>query len=164
MGMAPVAHVLWTKIMHYNPANPSWIGRDRFVLSNGHGCALLYTMLHLTGYNISLEDAKRFRQLNSITPGHPERSLEHGIEVTTGPLGQGISNAVGMALASEHLSARFHHEDVFDPFDGFVYCFCGDGCLMEGISSEASSLAGHLGLGRLIVSYDDTQISICVRV
>jgi transketolase len=159
MGMAPMAHALWTKVMNFNPSNPLWINRDRFVLSNGHACALLYTMLHLSGYpDFTLEELKRFRQIDSKTPGHPENHFP-GIEVTTGPLGQGISNAVGLAIAQEHLAKTFNKPG-FDVIDNYVYVFVGDGCLQEGIASEAASLAGHLGLGHLIVLYDDNQVTI----
>lgn len=156
MGMAPIAHLLWSEIMNFNPANPDWSNRDRFVLSNGHACALLYSMLHLSGYAVSIDDLKNFRQENSITPGHPENFATPGVEVSTGPLGQGISNAVGMAMGEKHLSAVYG-EDVCNHF---TYVLCGDGCLQEGVSSEASSLAGHLGLGKLIVYYDDNKVTI----
>lgn len=159
MGMAPMAHLLWSEFMRYNPRNPRWINRDRFVLSNGHACALLYTMLHLTGYDISIDDLKRFRQVGSKTPGHPESHETPGVEVTTGPLGQGLSNAVGMAIAEKHLAACFNKPD-FSVINNYVYVFCGDGCLQEGVTSEASSLAGHLGLGNLILLYDDNHITI----
>jgi len=164
MGMAPVAFVLWNKIMRYNPKNAKWWNRDRFVLSNGHGCTLLYSMLHLTGYSVmTLEDLKSFRMLKSKTPGHPEASSwnrnHDGIEVTTGPLGQGLSSAVGLAISQAHLAANYNKEG-FPLFDNYTYVFCGDGCLQEGITSEASSLAGHLGLGKLIVVYDDNKITI----
>jgi len=160
MGMAAIAHVLWTKFMRFNPSNPKWINRDRFVLSNGHACALLYTMLHLTGYDVSIEDLKAFRKVGSKTPGHPEANFHTpGVEVTTGPLGQGLTNAVGLAIASAHIAAEFNKEDM-TLFDNYVYVFCGDGCLQEGITSEASSLAGHLGLGNLILIYDDNSITI----
>lgn len=159
MGCAPMAHALWGSIMKYNPKNPKWSNRDRFVLSNGHSCALLYVMLHLTGYPLSMDDLKAFRQLGSITPGHPENHITAGVEVSTGPLGQGISNAVGLAIAQTHIAAHFNTED-FTVSDNFTYVICGDGCLQEGISSEASSLAGHLGLGKLIVLYDDNKITI----
>lgn len=159
MGMAAMAHTLWTKVMNYSPSNPEWINRDRFVLSNGHGCALLYTMLYLTGYEeFTLNDIKSFRQVGSKTAGHPENHYA-GIEVTTGPLGQGIANAVGLAAGQAHL-ASIYNRPGFDLFSNFTYVFCGDGCLMEGISAEAASLAGHLGLGQLIVLYDDNSISI----
>ncbi len=159
MGMADIAEVLWNDYMQHNPANPKWANRDRFVLSNGHGSMLLYSLLHLTGYALSIEDIKQFRQLHSKTPGHPEYGYAPGIETTTGPLGQGISNAVGMALAEKVLAAQFNkpgHEIV----DHHTYCFLGDGCLMEGISHESCSLAGALGLGKLIAFYDDNNISI----
>jgi len=159
MGMADIAEVLWNDYMQHNPANPKWANRDRFVLSNGHGSMLLYSLLHLTGYDLSIEDIKEFRQLHSKTPGHPEYGYAPGIETTTGPLGQGISNAVGMALAEKVLAGQFNkpgHEIV----DHHTYCFLGDGCLMEGISHESCSLAGALGLGKLIAFYDDNNISI----
>lgn len=159
MGCAPMAHVLWGSVMHYNPANPKWSNRDRFVLSNGHACALQYGMLHLTGYDLSLDDLKNFRQLHSKTPGHPECFATPGIEVCTGPLGQGISNAVGLAISETHLAATFNKPG-FDVVDHFTYVICGDGCLQEGVSSEACSLAGHLGLGKMIVLYDDNLITI----
>lgn len=159
LGMAPAAHVLWSKIMRFNPSNAKWLNRDRFVLSNGHGCALLYILLHLSGFKVSLDDLKQFRQLDSITPGHPEAGVTDGVELTTGPLGQGISNAVGLAIAREHLAATFNKPD-FPIFDNTTFVFCGDGCLMEGVASEACSLAGHLGLGNLVVIYDDNKISI----
>ncbi|MBK1617324.1 transketolase [Lamprobacter modestohalophilus] len=159
MGMADIAEVLWNDYMQHNPENPSWPDRDRFVLSNGHGSMLLYSLLHLTGYDLSIEDIKQFRQLHSKTPGHPEYGYAPGIETTTGPLGQGVSNGVGMALAEKVLAAQFNkpgHEIV----DHFTYVFLGDGCLMEGISHETCSLAGALGLGKLIAFYDDNNISI----
>jgi transketolase len=159
MGMADIAEVLWNDYMQHNPGNPDWPNRDRFVLSNGHGSMLIYSLLHLTGYDLSLEDIKQFRQLHSKTPGHPEYGYAPGIETTTGPLGQGISNAVGMALAEKVLAAQFNkpgHEIV----DHHTYCFLGDGCLMEGVSHESCSLAGALGLGKLIAFYDDNNISI----
>lgn len=159
MGMADVATVLWTQFLKHNPANPRWPNRDRFVLSAGHGSMLLYGLLHLSGYDLSLDEIKRFRQWGSLTPGHPENHLTPGVETTTGPLGQGITNAVGMALAEAWLAARYNRPD-FDVVDHFTYTIAGDGDLMEGISGEASSLAGHLGLGKLIVLYDDNQISI----
>eukprot|EP01121_Diplochlamys_sp_Union-15-3_P007329 TRINITY_DN1852_c0_g1_i3.p1 TRINITY_DN1852_c0_g1~~TRINITY_DN1852_c0_g1_i3.p1 ORF type:complete len:291 (+),score=58.23 TRINITY_DN1852_c0_g1_i3:64-936(+) len=159
MGMAPIAHLLWKKYLKYSPTHPDWPARDRFVLSNGHACALLYVMLHLTGYpDWTMDDLKAFRQLGSKTPGHPE-SLFPGIEVTTGPLGQGLTNAVGLAIAEAHLAATYNKEK-FTVIDNYTYVFCGDGCLQEGITSEASSLAGHLGLGKLIVFYDDNKITI----
>lgn len=159
MGCAPIACLLWQKLMAYNPADPGWANRDRFVLSNGHACALQYAMLHLTGYDVSLADLKAFRQLDSKTPGHPEVDHTPGVEVATGPLGQGMSNGVGLALGAAHMAATFNR-DGFDLIDNFTYVICGDGCMQEGITSEACSLAGHLGLGRLIVLYDDNKIQI----
>jgi len=159
MGMAPAAYVLWTKYMKHNPANPKWQNRDRFVLSAGHGSALLYSMLHLTGYRLSLDDLKNFRQWGSKTPGHPEFEPDLGIEVTTGPLGQGISNAVGMAIAQKYLANYFNREG-FPIIDYKIYVIASDGDLQEGVASEACSLAGHLGLDNLIVVYDDNHISI----
>lgn len=159
MGMAPAAHTLFSRFLHYNPANPKWINRDRWVLSNGHGCALQYIMLHLSGYPLTIEDLKQFRQLDSKTPGHPESFLTAGVEVTTGPLGQGFANAVGLAIAQEHLAATYNKEG-FPLLTNFTYVFCGDGCLQEGVCAEAASLAGHLGLGKLIVFYDDNKITI----
>ncbi|MFT4561743.1 MAG: transketolase [Gammaproteobacteria bacterium] len=159
MGMADIAEVLWRDFMRHNPTNPQWANRDRFVLSNGHGSMLLYSLLYLTGYDISIEELKRFRQLGSATPGHPEYRHTPGVETTTGPLGQGLANAVGMAIAERNLAAEFNR-DALDIVDHFTYACVGDGCLMEGISHEASALAGTLGLGKLIVIYDDNQISI----
>ena len=159
MGMAPAGYVLWTRHMRYNPRNPRWVNRDRFVLSAGHGCMLLYSLLHLTGFDLSLDDIKSFRQWGSKTPGHPEYGHTPGVEVTTGPLGQGISNAVGMALAQKYLAAYFNR-DGFPVVDYHVYVFAGDGDMQEGVSSEACSLGGHLGLNNLIVVYDDNSISI----
>lgn len=159
MGMADIAEVLWNDFMKHNPADPNWINRDRFVLSNGHGSMLLYALLHLTGYDLSIADLKNFRQLYSKTPGHPEFGHAPGVETTTGPLGQGIANAVGMALAEKILAAQFN-QDAQTVIDHFTYCFVGDGCLMEGISHEACSLAGTLKLGKLITFYDDNGISI----
>lgn len=159
MGCAPIAHMLFGSVMNYAPTHPKWFNRDRFVLSNGHACALLYAMLHLTGYPLDIEELKRFRQLGSLTPGHPENFMTAGVEVSTGPLGQGISNAVGLAIAEKHLAAHFNR-DGFNLIDHYTYVICGDGCLQEGVSSEASSLAGHLGLGKLIVCYDDNKITI----
>ncbi|TDJ64878.1 MAG: transketolase [Proteobacteria bacterium] len=159
MGMADIAEVLWRDFLRHNPANPSWMNRDRFVLSNGHGSMLLYCLLHLTGYDLSIDEIKRFRQFGSATPGHPEYGDTPGVETTTGPLGQGLANAVGMALAERNLAAQFNR-DSFDIIDHYTYVCAGDGCLMEGISHEACSLAGTLGLGKLIVIYDDNQISI----
>lgn len=146
MGCAPIAHVLFGEMMQFSAKNSKWVNRDRFVLSNGHACALLYAMLHLTGCDMSIDDLKKFRQLGSRTPGHPENFVTPGVEVSTGPLGQGISNAVGIAMAERHLAAVFNRPG-FDIIDNFTYVICGDGCLQEGISSEACSLAGHLGLG-----------------
>ncbi len=159
MGMADIAEVLWNGYLQHNPANPNWINRDRFVLSNGHGSMLIYSLLHLTGYELSLEDLKNFRQLHSKTAGHPEFGYAPGVETTTGPLGQGIANAVGMALAEKSLAAQFN-KDGHEVVDHYTYAFTGDGCLMEGISHEVCSLAGTLGLGKLIVFYDDNGISI----
>ncbi|UCH49469.1 MAG: transketolase [Betaproteobacteria bacterium] len=159
MGMADIAEVLWRKYLRHSPANPSWFNRDRFVLSNGHGSMLLYALLHLTGYDLPIDQIKAFRQLHSKTPGHPEYGLTPGVETTTGPLGQGLANAVGMAIAEQALAAEFNRPD-FKLVDHHTYAFVGDGCLMEGISHEACSLAGVLGLGKLIVMYDDNGISI----
>ncbi|KAI0713223.1 transketolase [Earliella scabrosa] len=159
MGMAPVSHVLFTRFFNANPKNSKWFNRDRFVLSNGHACALQYILLHLMGYKLSLDDLKQFRQIDSLTPGHPEAGHTDGIEVTTGPLGQGFSNAVGLAIAQAHLGATFN-KDGFDLINNYTYVFLGDGCLMEGVASEAASLAGHLQLGNLIAIYDDNHISI----
>ncbi|MGR8920666.1 MAG: transketolase [Gammaproteobacteria bacterium] len=159
LGMADIAEVLWRDYLAHNPANPGWFNRDRFVLSNGHGSMLLYALLHLTGYDLPLEEIRNFRQLDSMTPGHPEFGDTPGVETTTGPLGQGLANAVGMALAEKHLAARFNRPG-FDVVDHHTYVFAGDGCLMEGISHEACSLAGTLGLGKLVVVYDDNGISI----
>jgi transketolase len=159
MGMAPAAYVLWTKYLKHNPANPKWHNRDRFVLSAGHGSALLYSLLHLTGYDLSLDELKNFRQWGSKTPGHPEYDPELGVEVTTGPLGQGISNAVGMAIAQKYLTKYFNRQN-FPVIDYKIYVIASDGDLQEGVASEASSLAGHLGLDNLIVVYDDNHISI----
>lgn len=159
MGMADIAEVLWRDFLHHNPNNPNWTNRDRFVLSNGHGAMLLYSLLHLTGYELTIEDLKQFRQLHSKTPGHPEYGDTPGVETTTGPLGQGLANSVGMAIAERLMATRYNRPD-FDLIDHFTYAFCGDGCLMEGISHEACSLAGTLGLGKLIVLYDDNGISI----
>jgi transketolase len=159
MGMADIAEVLWRDYLNHNPNNPSWFNRDRFVLSNGHGSMLIYSLLHLTGYDVSIEDIKNFRQLGSITPGHPEYGDTPGVETTTGPLGQGLANAVGMAIAEKHLASVFNRRE-FNLIDHKTYVFVGDGCLMEGISHEACGLAGALGLGKLIVMYDDNGISI----
>ena len=159
MGMADIAEVLWNGMLNHNPANPKWPNRDRFVLSNGHGSMLIYALLHLTGYDVSIEDIKQFRQLHSKTPGHPEYGYTPGVETTTGPLGQGLANAVGMALAEKTLAAQFNREG-HAIVDHHTWVFLGDGCLMEGVSHEASSLAGTLGLGKLIAVYDDNGISI----
>jgi transketolase len=159
MGMAEIGVALWHRHLRHNPANPAWANRDRFVLSNGHGSMLLYALLHLTGYDLPMEELKRFRQLGSKTPGHPEHGHTPGVETTTGPLGQGVANAVGMALAEKLLAARFNRPG-FELIDHHTYVFLGDGCLMEGISHEACSLAGTLGLGKLIAIYDDNGISI----
>ena len=159
MGMADIAEVLWRDFLKHNPTNPKWADRDRFVLSNGHGSMLIYSLLHLTGYDLSIEDLKQFRQLHSKTPGHPEYGYAPGVETTTGPLGQGITNAVGMAIAEKTLAGQFNREG-HEIVDHYTYAFLGDGCLMEGISHEACSLAGTLGLGKLIAFYDDNNISI----
>ncbi|MCT8661320.1 transketolase [Glaesserella parasuis] len=159
MGMADVAEVLWRDFLSHNPTNPAWANRDRFILSNGHGSMLIYSLLHLTGYDLSIEDLKQFRQLHSKTPGHPEYGYAPGVETTTGPLGQGITNAVGMAIAEKTLAAQFNREG-HEIVNHYTYAFLGDGCLMEGISHEACSLAGTLGLGKLIAFYDDNNISI----
>ena len=163
MGMADVAVALWTRHLRHNPCDPKWIGRDRFILSNGHGSMLQYALLHLTGYDLSIEDLKAFRQWHSKTPGHPEVDVTPGVETTTGPLGQGIGNAVGMALAEKMLAAEFNRPG-FDVIDNYTYCFLGDGCLMEGISHEVCSLAGTWKLNKLIVIYDDNGISIDGKV
>ena len=159
MGMADIAEVLWNSFIKHNPTNPKWSDRDRFVLSNGHGSMLIYSLLHLSGYDLPIDELKQFRQLHSKTPGHPEYNYTPGVETTTGPLGAGISNAVGMAIAEKTLAAHFNRTD-FDIVDHYTYCFLGDGCLMEGISHEACSLAGTLGLGKLIAFWDDNGISI----
>ena len=159
MGAAPLAYSVWADNMIHNPFNPKFTNRDRFVLSAGHGSMLLYSLLHLFGYGLTIEDLKNFRQLNSKTPGHPEYNHTPGIETTTGPLGQGVANAVGMALAESHLSAKFNREG-FPVVDHYTYAICGDGCMMEGIESEAASFAGTMGLGKLILLYDDNEISI----
>ncbi|MCS5691568.1 transketolase [Cyanobium sp. FGCU-6] len=160
MGCAPMAYALWDKILRHNPRNPKWFNRDRFVLSAGHGCMLLYALLHLTGYDsVTLDDIKQFRQWGSRTPGHPETFETAGVEVTTGPLGQGIANAVGLAMAEAHLAAKFNKSDV-KLVDHYTYVIMGDGCHQEGVSGEAASLAGHLGLGKLIALYDDNHITI----
>lgn len=159
MGMADIAEVLWRGVFKHNPKNPNWINRDRFVLSNGHGSMLQYALLHLTGYDLSIDDLKQFRQLHSRTPGHPEYGYTAGVETTTGPLGQGIANAVGFAIAEKTLAAQFNREG-FEVIDHYTYTFLGDGCLMEGISHEVCSLAGTLKLGKLVAFYDDNGISI----
>ncbi|WP_028864310.1 transketolase, partial [Psychromonas aquimarina] len=159
MGMADIAEVLWRDFLKHNPTNPQWADRDRFVLSNGHGSMLIYSLLHLSGYELSIDDLKSFRQLHSKTPGHPEYDYTPGVETTTGPLGQGVTNAVGMAIAEKSLAAQFNREG-HDIVDHHTYTFLGDGCLMEGISHEACSLAGTLGLGKLIAFWDDNGISI----
>ena len=163
MGMAEIAEVLWRRHLRHNPANPRWADRDRFVLSNGHGSMLLYALLHLTGYDLPMSQLKQFRQLHSRTPGHPEYGITHGVETTTGPLGQGICNAVGLAIAEQLLAQEFNRPG-FEIVSHYTYVFLGDGCLMEGISHEACSLAGTLGLGKLIACYDDNGISIDGRV
>ena len=163
MGMADIAIALWTRHLRHNPTNPKWIGRDRFILSNGHGSMLQYALLHLTGYDLTIEDLKSFRQWHSKTPGHPEVDVTPGVETTTGPLGQGIGNAVGMALAERMLAAEFNRPG-FDVVNNYTYCFLGDGCLMEGISHEVCSLAGTWKLNKLIVIYDDNGISIDGKV
>src|SRR5216684_1911795 len=159
LGAAPMAYVLWTRFLRYNPRNPKWEDRDRFVLSAGHGSMLLYALLHLTGYDLSLDEIKNFRQWGSKTPGHPEYGLTPGIEITTGPLGQGFANGVGMAMGAAHLAAKFNQKD-FPLIDHYVYAIVSDGDLMEGVASEAASLAGHLKLGKLIYLYDDNHVTI----
>jgi len=163
MGMADMAEVLWRKHLKHNPKNPMWANRDRFVLSNGHASMLLYSLLHLSGYDLSLDEIKNFRQLGSKTAGHPEYKLTPGVETTTGPLGQGLANAVGMALAEKVLAKQYNKEK-YEIVDHHTYTFVGDGCLMEGISHEAASLAGTWQLGKLIALYDDNGISIDGRV
>jgi len=159
MGAAPMGHVLWSQFMRYNPANPHWANRDRFILSAGHGCMLQYALLYLTGYALTLDDIKHFRQLHSKTAGHPEYGLAPGIDVTTGPLGQGFANGIGMAIAQKHLAATYNKPE-FPLFDYHIYAICSDGDMMEGVTSEAASLAGHLELGNIIYLYDDNHISI----
>ncbi len=159
MGMATVAHVLWTRFLRHNPADPKWLNRDRFILSAGHGSMLLYALLHLAGYDVPLAQLKQFRQLGSITPGHPEYGVTPGVDTTTGPLGQGFATGVGMALAEAFLAANFNRPG-YALLDHYTYAICSDGDLEEGISHEAASLAGHLGLGKLIYFYDDNNISI----
>lgn len=159
MGAAPMAYTLWSQFLNHNPGHSHWFNRDRFVLSAGHGSALLYSLLHLSGYQVSIDDLKQFRKLNSKTPGHPEFGHTDGVEATTGPLGQGIANAVGMAMAEAHLAARFN-QDEYPVIDHYTYALVGDGCLMEGVSYEAMSMAGHMKLGKLIVLYDSNDISL----
>lgn len=159
MGAAPMAYKLWTKFMKHNPANPEWFNRDRFVLSAGHGSMLLYSLLHLCGYGLSIDDLKNFRQWGSKTPGHPEYGHTKGVEATTGPLGQGVATAVGMAMAERHLAAKYNKEN-FEIINHYTYSICGDGDLMEGVSAESASLAGHLKLGRLVILYDSNDISL----
>ena len=159
MALSPLGHLLWSEVMKFNPQNPDWVNRDRFVLSCGHACMLQYSFLYLTGYDISLQDVKDFRQLHSITAGHPEYGLTPGIEVTTGPLGQGFANGVGMAIAQQYMAARYNQPD-FNIFDYRIYAICSDGDLMEGVTAEAASLAGHLGLGNMIYFYDNNHITI----
>jgi transketolase len=159
LGMAPTAYVLWTKFMRYNPKNPKWFNRDRFLLSAGHGSMLIYALLHLTGYDLPMDELKNFRQLHSKTPGHPENFMTPGVEITTGPLGQGFANGVGMAMAEAHLAAKFN-QDGFPIVNHYIYCICSDGDLMEGVSYESASLAGHLKLSNLIYFYDDNNITI----
>src|SRR5882762_4536395 len=159
LGAAPMAYVLWAKVMNYNAQNPKWFNRDRFVLSAGHGSALLYSLLHLAGYDLTLKDLMEFRQTGSRTPGHPESMFTPGIEVTTGPLGQGFGNGVGIAIAEAHLAARYNKPG-YTLIDHYTYGIVSDGDLMEGVASEAASLAGHLKLGKLIYLYDDNKISL----
>ncbi|HPZ06893.1 MAG TPA: transketolase, partial [Candidatus Eremiobacteraeota bacterium] len=159
MGMADVAYILWTKYLKHNPAHPDWPNRDRFILSAGHGSMLLYSLLHLTGYDLTLEDLKNFRQWGSKTPGHPESHLTKGVETTTGPLGQGFCNGVGMAIAGRFLASRFNRPD-FPLIDYKIYAIVSDGDLMEGVTHEAASLAGHLGLHELIYFYDNNYVTI----
>src|SRR5438132_13229739 len=159
LGAAPMAYALWTKFMRYNPRNPKWENRDRFLLSAGHGCMLLYALLHLTGYDLPLAEIKNFRQWGSKTPGHPENVLTPGVEITTGPLGQGFANGVGMAMAEAHLAAKFNQPD-FPVIDHYIYAIVSDGDLMEGVASEAASLAAHLKLGKLIYLYDNNHVTI----
>jgi transketolase len=159
LGCAPAAYVLWTRFLRHNPQNPKWANRDRFLLSAGHGSMLLYSLLHLTGYDLPLEELQRFRQYGSKTAGHPENVLTPGCEITTGPLGQGFANGVGMAMGAAHLSAKFNKPE-FPLIDHYVYAIVSDGDLMEGVASEAASLAGHLKLGKLIYLYDDNHVTI----
>ncbi|MCH7480781.1 MAG: transketolase, partial [Chloroflexi bacterium] len=159
MGMAAIAYTIWTRHLRHNPRNPNWLNRDRFILSGGHGSMLLYSLLHLTGYDLSLDELKSFRQWDSRTPGHPEYGLTPGVETTTGPLGQGFANGVGMAIAQANLAARYNRPG-HELIDHFIYTIVTDGDLMEGLTSEAASLAGHLQLGKLIYMYDDNRITI----
>ena len=159
LGAAAAAFTLWTKHLKHNPKNPQWPDRDRFVLSSGHASMLLYALLHLTGYNLTLDDIKNFRQWGSLTPGHPEYKHTPGVEVTTGPLGQGLANAVGMAIAEAHLAASFNRAGA-NLVDHFTYVMTGDGDMMEGVTAEACALAGHLHLGKLIVLYDDNKVTL----
>src|SRR5438445_4469274 len=159
LGAAPMAYVLWTRFLRHNPKNPKWENRDRFLLSAGHGSMLLYSLLYLTGYDLSLDEIKNFRQWGSKTPGHPEYGLAPGVEITTGPLGQGFANGVGMAMGAAHLAAKFNQKD-FSLIDHNVYAIVSDGDLMEGVAAEAASLAGHLKLGKLIYLYDDNHVTI----
>src|SRR6187549_3681161 len=154
-----MAYVLWTRFLRHNPQNPKWENRDRFLLSAGHGSMLLYSLLHLTGYDLPIDELKRFRQLHSKTPGHPENVLTPGVEITTGPLGQGFANGVGMGIAQKHLQAMFNRES-HNVIDHHIYCICSDGDLMEGVSYESASIAGHLKLANLIYFYDDNNITI----
>ncbi|HSG42566.1 MAG TPA: transketolase, partial [Anaerolineales bacterium] len=159
MGAAAMAFTVWTRHLRHNPRNPKWMGRDRFILSGGHGSMLLYSLLHLTGYDVSLDEIKNFRQWDSITPGHPEYGLTPGVEMTTGPLGQGFATGVGMAIAQAHMAANFNkpgHELI----PSYIYAIVTDGDLMEGIAAEAASMAGHMSLGKIVYLYDDNQISI----
>ena len=160
--MAPAAYVLWTKFLRHSPKNPKWFGRDRFLLSAGHGSRLIYSLLHLTGYDLGLDEIKNFRQLHSRTPGHPENILTPGVEITTGPLGQGFANGVGMAMAQAHLASRFNKPG-HRLIDGYIYGIVSDGDLMEGISYEAASMAGHLKLGSLIIFTTTTASPLTVR-
>src|SRR5512141_227607 len=159
LGAAPMAYVLWTRFLRHNPSNTGWFDRDRFVLSAGHGSMLLYSLLHVTGYALPMEQIKQFRQWGSMTPGHPERGLTPGVETTTGPLGQGFANAVGMALAEAQLASRYNRPG-FEVIDHWTWCLAGDGDLMEGVAAEAASLAGHLRLGKLVCLYDANRISL----
>ncbi|MDQ3467222.1 MAG: transketolase, partial [Chloroflexota bacterium] len=159
LGAAPMAYVLWTEFLKHNPKDPTWPDRDRFVLSAGHGSMLLYSLLHLTGYEVTLDDLRQFRQLGSRTPGHPEMGHTSGVEVTTGPLGQGFANGVGMAIAEAFLAATFNRDD-HAPIDHHTFGIVSDGDLMEGVTAEAASLAGHLGLGKLVYLYDQNEISL----